>query len=47
MEEVICPRVKDFAFATDNGFKTHEIVEMEAILCKVSSILYIDCYPTY
>lgn len=20
MEEVICPRVKDFAFATDNGF---------------------------
>jgi hypothetical protein len=20
MEEVVCPRVKDFAFATDNGF---------------------------
>ena len=30
IEEVVCPRVKDFAFATDNGFKESQIVQMEA-----------------
>lgn len=23
VEEILCPRVKDFVFATDNGFKEH------------------------
>jgi hypothetical protein len=27
VEEVMCPRVKDFAFATDNGFSSEQIIE--------------------
>mmetsp|Transcript_7249 Transcript_7249/g.6369 ORF Transcript_7249/g.6369 Transcript_7249/m.6369 type:complete len:120 (+) Transcript_7249:1215-1574(+) len=30
----MCPRVKDFAFATDNGFNPNEIVLMEGYICK-------------
>lgn len=36
IEEVICPRVRDFAFATDNGFSVEQIVEMEAHISKVN-----------
>ncbi len=30
VEEIVCPRVKDFAFATDNGFSNSQIIQMEA-----------------
>lgn len=39
VEEIICPRVKDFAFATDNGFTPSQIVEMETHLSQVSVVL--------
>jgi hypothetical protein len=29
VEEIVCPRVRDFAFATDHGFTTQQIIEME------------------
>lgn len=42
MEEIICPRVRDFAFATDNGFRDTEIIEMEG---KISKVLEYNLYP--
>ena len=35
IEEIICPRVKDFAFATDNGFTESQIIHMEGTISKV------------
>jgi hypothetical protein len=35
IEEIVCPRVGHFAYATDNGFTTQQIVEMEADMSKV------------
>ena len=35
VEEIICPRVKDFVFATDNGFTNQQIIDMEAEIQKV------------
>ena len=29
MEEIVCPRARDFAFATDSGFTKDQILEME------------------
>jgi G2/mitotic-specific cyclin 1/2 len=34
MEEIVCPRVGHFAYATDNGFTERQIVEMEAHISK-------------
>lgn len=34
MEEIVCPRVGHFAYATDNGFTQRQIVEMEASISK-------------
>ena len=34
MEEIVCPRVGHFAYATDNGFTQRQIVEMEANISK-------------
>lgn len=37
IEEIICPRVGNFAYATDNGFTNQQIIEMEASISKVRS----------
>jgi len=37
IEEIVCPRAKDFAFATDHGFTTTQIIEMEADIQLVTS----------
>jgi Cyclin, N-terminal domain len=38
MEEIICPRVKDFVFATDNGFTNSQIIDMEAEISRVRNL---------
>ena len=35
IEEIVCPRVRDFAYATDNGFSQKQIIDMEACIQKV------------
>ena len=35
MEEVLCPRVSHFAYATDNGFTPRQIIEMEANISRI------------
>ncbi len=35
MEEIVCPRVGHFAYATDNGFTQKQIIEMEESISKV------------
>lgn len=35
MEEIVCPRVGHFAYATDNGFTQRQIVEMESLISRV------------
>lgn len=34
IEEIVCPRVSHFAYATDHGFTNHQIIEMEAEISK-------------
>ena len=41
-EEIFCPRVRDFAFATDNGFTGDAIIEMEQ---RILSILQFRIQP--
>ncbi len=36
IEEIVCPRVGHYAYATDNGFTSAQIIEMEASINKVS-----------
>ena len=38
MEEVFCPRVSNFSYATDNGFNEHSIIEIEARLPKLLNL---------
>lgn len=41
VEEIVCPRVSHFAYATDNGFTTQQIIQMEAdISLAMSFFLY-------
>ena len=35
VDEIVCPRVSHFTYATDNGFTAQQIVEMEADISKV------------
>ena len=35
MNEVVCPGVRHFSYATDNGFTERQIIEMEANISKV------------
>lgn len=35
VEEIVCPRVAHFSYATDNGFSAKDIVDMEANISKV------------
>lgn len=37
IEEIVCPRVSHFSYATDNGFTNQMIVDMEADISKVSA----------
>ena len=41
MEEVLSPKVKDFAKSTDNGYTEEEIVEMEKFMLKKLSYLLV------
>ncbi len=36
IEEIVCPRVSHFSYATDHGFTNHMIVDMEGDIIKVS-----------
>lgn len=41
VEEIVCPRVRDFAFATDHGFTNKQIIEMES---EISLVNYFKSY---
>eukprot|EP00347_Sterkiella_histriomuscorum_P010633 403375523 len=43
IEEIVCPRVRDFAFATDHGFTHQQLVGMEM---EISQIMSFQLYPT-
>ncbi|CDW86136.1 UNKNOWN [Stylonychia lemnae] len=42
IEEIVCPRVRDFAFATDHGFNHQQLVEMEV---DISRAMEFQLYP--